>query len=236
MSAAMGAEKGIVVAIDGPSGAGKSTVARQLAERLGYLYIDTGAMFRAVALTVKRANISLDDDDALAALCRDLEITFVRQEGAYRVFANGEDVSEAIRTPEISLLTSLISTKKVVREVLLHEQRRMGRDGNVVLEGRDIGSVVFPQAEVKFFLSASAEERGRRRFLELQAKGEKVTLEKTIAEVIERDAQDERREHAPLCMAHDAFPIDSDGIPVAEVLGRMEKIVRQRESERRASF
>jgi cytidylate kinase len=105
-----------------------------------------------------------------------------------------------------------------------------------VLEGRDIGSVVFPHADVKFFLSASAEERGRRRFLELQAKGEKVTLERTIAEVIARDAQDERREHAPLCMAEDALAIDSDGIPVAEVLGRMEKIVRQRESERRASF
>jgi cytidylate kinase len=236
MSTGMETEKGIVVAIDGPSGAGKSTVARQLAERLGYLYIDTGAMFRAVALTVKRANVSLEDDAALAALCRDLEITFVRQGGTYRVLANGEDVSDAIRTPEISLLTSRISTKKAVREVLLHEQRRMGRAGNVVLEGRDIGSVVFPHADVKFFLSASAEERGRRRFLELQAKGEKVTLERTIAEVIARDAQDERREHAPLCMAEDALAIDSDGIPVAEVLGRMEKIVRQRESERRASF
>lgn len=229
-------DKGIVVAIDGPSGAGKSTVARQLAERLGYLYIDTGAMFRAVALTVKRSNISLEDEEALAALCRDLEITFVRHEGAYRVFANGEDVSEAIRTPEISLLTSRISMKKVVREVLLHEQRRMGRAGNVVLEGRDIGSVVFPQAEVKFFLSASAAERGKRRFLELEAKGEKVTLENTIAEVIARDAQDEQREHAPLRMADDALPIDSDGISVEEVLRRMEKVVQQKELERRAAF
>lgn len=231
----MSDEKGIVVAIDGPSGAGKSTVARQLAERLGYLYIDTGAMFRAVALTVKRSNISLEDDDALAELCRDLEITFVRCDGAYRVLANGEDVSLAIRTPEISLLTSRISTKKVVREVLLHEQRRMGRAGNVVLEGRDIGSVVFPQADVKFFLSASPEERGRRRFLELQSKGEKVTLEKTIEEVIARDAQDEQREHAPLCRAKDAIPVDSDGISAEEVLSRMEKIVRQRELEKRAS-
>ncbi|RQW85252.1 MAG: (d)CMP kinase [Geobacter sp.] len=229
-------EKGIIVAIDGPSGAGKSTVARQLAERLGYLYIDTGAMFRAVALTVKRSNINLEDEDALAALCRDLEITFVRHEGAYRVFANGEDVSEAIRTPEISLLTSRISMKKVVREALLHEQRRMGRAGNVVLEGRDIGSVVFPQADVKFFLSASAEERGKRRFLELEAKGERVTLENTIVEVIARDAQDEQREHAPLRMAEDALPIDSDGISVEEVLRRMEKVVRQKESERRAAF
>ncbi|MRR53177.1 MAG: (d)CMP kinase [Deltaproteobacteria bacterium] len=235
MSAGAESETGIVVAIDGPSGAGKSTVARQLAERLGYLYIDTGAMFRTVALSVQRAKISLDDEAALAALCRDLEITFVRQEGSYRVLANGEDVSEAIRTPEISLLTSRISTKKAVREVLLQEQRRMGRAGNVVLEGRDIGSVVFPQAEVKFFLSASPEERGRRRFLELQAKGEKVTLEQTIAEVVARDAQDEQREHAPLRMAEDALPIDSDGISVEEVLRGMEKVVRRKELERQAS-
>jgi cytidylate kinase len=228
-------EKGIVVAIDGPSGAGKSTVARLLAERLGYLYIDTGAMFRTVALAVKRSNISPEDEDALSALCRGLEISFVRREGAYRVLANGEDVSEAIRTPEISLLTSRISMKKAVREVLLHEQRRMGRSGNVVLEGRDIGSVVFPDAEVKFFLSASPEERGKRRFLELQAKGEKVNLEQTIAEVAARDFQDEQREHAPLRMADDALLVDSDGISVEDVLSRMEEIVRTRESERAAS-
>jgi cytidylate kinase len=228
-------EKGIVVAIDGPSGAGKSTVARLLAERLGYLYIDTGAMFRTVALAVKRANISPEDEEALAALCQGLEISFERREGAYRVLANGEDVSEAIRTPEISLLTSRISMKKAVREVLLHEQRRMGQSGNVVLEGRDIGSVVFPDAEVKFFLSASPEERGKRRFLELKAKGDKVSLEQTIAEVAARDAQDEQREHAPLRMADDALLVDSDGISVEDVLGRMENIVRTREAGRTAS-
>jgi cytidylate kinase len=226
------AERGMVVAIDGPSGAGKSTVARQLAERLGYLYIDTGAMFRAVALAVKRAGVSLDDEDALAEVCRGLEISFVRDDGGYRVLANGEDVSEPIRTPEISLLTSRISTRRAVRDVLLHEQRRMGRAGNVVLEGRDIGSVVFPDADVKFFLSASAEERGRRRFLELKAKGEDVSLEKTIAEVAARDSRDEGREHAPLRRAADALLIDSTGISIEEVLGRMERLVRERESAR----
>ncbi|MDD2319391.1 MAG: (d)CMP kinase [Geobacteraceae bacterium] len=235
MSKGIGLDKGIVVAIDGPSGAGKSTVARLLAERLGYLYIDTGAMFRTVALAVKQANISPEDEQALAAVCRELEIAFERRDGAYRVLANGKDVSEAIRTPEISLLTSRISTKKAVRDVLLHEQRRMGQDGNVVLEGRDIGSVVFPDAEVKFFLSASPEERGKRRFLELQAKGEKVTLEQTIAEVAARDAQDEQREHAPLRRANDAYLVDSDGISVDEVLGRMEKIVRDCEAEQTTS-
>jgi len=214
------------VAIDGPSGAGKSTVARLLAERLGYLYIDTGAMFRAVALAVRRAMVKPDDDESLGRICASLEISFERDEKGYRVLSNGEDVSEAIRTPEISQLTSRISAKKAVRDILLHEQRRMGRSGNVVLEGRDIGSVVFPDAEVKFFLSASPEERGRRRYLELLAKGEDVTLEKTVSEVAARDARDEQREVAPLRMADDAVLIDSTGVSIEDVLSRMSAIVR----------
>jgi len=218
--------RGVVVAIDGPSGAGKSTVARLLAERLGYLYIDTGAMFRAVALAVRRAMVKPDDDEALGRICASLEISFERDEKGYRVLSNGEDVSEAIRTPEISQLTSRISAKKTVRDILLHEQRRMGRSGNVVLEGRDIGSVVFPDAEVKFFLSASPEERGRRRYLELLAKGEDVTLEKTVSEVAARDARDEQREVAPLRMADDAVLIDSTGVSIEDVLSRMSAIVR----------
>jgi cytidylate kinase len=230
MKSAQGRDRGIIVAIDGPSGAGKSTVARLLAERIGYLYIDTGAMFRAVALSVKRALVSPDDDRALRELCQGLEISFERDSNGYRVLANGEDVSEAIRTPEISQLTSRISTRKAVRDILLHEQRRMGHTGNVVLEGRDIGSVVFPDADVKFFLSASAEERGRRRFLELREKGENVTVEKTIAEVAARDARDEQREVAPLRMAEDALLIDSTGVSIENVLARMEKIVREKES------
>jgi cytidylate kinase len=224
-----GVDRGIIVAIDGPSGAGKSTVARLLAERLGYLYIDTGAMFRAVALSVKRASVSPDDEESLQELCQGLEISFTRDAQGYRVHANGEDISEAIRTPEISQLTSRISTRKAVRDILLHEQRRMGRTGNVVLEGRDIGSVVFPDAEVKFFLSASAEERGRRRFLELREKGENVTVEKTIEEVASRDARDEQREVAPLRMADDALLIDSTGVSIEDVLAAMERIVREKE-------
>jgi len=227
--------RGVVVAIDGPSGAGKSTVARLLAERLGYLYIDTGAMFRAVALAVKRAMVKPDDDEALGRICASLEISFERDEKGYRVLSNGEDVSEAIRTPEISQLTSRISAKKAVRDILLHEQRRMGRSGNVVLEGRDIGSVVFPDAEVKFFLSASPEERGRRRYLELLAKGEDVTLEKTVAEVAARDARDEQREVAPLRMADDALLIDSTGVSIEDVLSRMSTIVRDVELGGRSS-
>lgn len=218
--------QGKVVAIDGPSGAGKSTVARRLAERLGFVYLDTGAMYRTVALAVHQAGISPDDEAAIARICSGLHITFEQSGTDCRVFANGVDVSTAIRTPEISLLTSKISAIKAVRDVLLSEQRRMSRSVDVVVEGRDIGTVVFPNADVKFFLSASSEERGKRRFLELRARGESVTLEQTIADVIERDIQDEQREHSPLCKADDAVVIDSDGLPVEDVLVLMERKVR----------
>jgi cytidylate kinase len=221
--------RGLIVAIDGPSGAGKSTITKLLADRLGYIHIDTGAMFRTVALAASRAGIAPDNDGALAGLCADLEIAFVRDNGCCRVTANGEDVTAVIRTPAISALTSAISARKVVRDVLLRLQRHMAREGGVILEGRDIGTVVFPDADVKFFLSASVEERGRRRYLELKAKGQEVSLEETIAAVAQRDEQDSGREHAPLRRAEDAVDIDSTGRSIEEVLDRMESIVRERE-------
>lgn len=220
--------KGIVVAIDGPSGAGKSTITRLLSERIGYIHIDTGAMFRAVALAVKRAGVSIDDEEALAGVCRSVNISFVRDAAPCRVICNGEDISEAIRTPEISMLTSRISEKKTVRETLLSQQREMGRDGGVILEGRDIGTAVFPDAEVKFFLTASAEERGKRRYLELRERGEAVTLEQTVADVRRRDDQDSRREHAPLRRAKDAIEIDTTGLSIGEALQIMEDKIKER--------
>lgn len=219
---------GVIVAIDGPSGAGKSSLTKLLARRLGYIHIDTGAMFRAVALMAKRAGLSCEDDAGLAELCRGLSITFCRDGENCRVLANGEDVSAAIRSEEIGLFTSCISARKPVREALLAMQRGMGEAGGVVLEGRDIGTVVFPDAEVKFFLSASAEERGRRRFLELSGRGEQVTLEETIAKVELRDRQDEGREHAPLKKAADAVSIDSTSLSIDQVLELMERTVRQK--------
>jgi cytidylate kinase len=216
---------GLIIAIDGPSGAGKSTITRLLSQRLNYLYIDTGAMYRAVAVAVRRAGVSAEDDAALTGLCREADIAFVRTDGCCNVLLNGEDVTEAIRTPEISLLTSKISAKKVVRDFLAGLQRELGKNGGVVLEGRDIGTVVFPDADVKFFLSASAEERGKRRYLELKAKGEDVCLERTVAEAAQRDDQDARREHAPLRRADDAIDVDSTKLSIDEVVVLMEEII-----------
>jgi CMP/dCMP kinase len=218
----------LIIAIDGPSGAGKSTIKRLLSKRLGYLYIDTGAMYRAVALATKRAGVSADDEELLVSLCRKVEITFVRDNGCCRVIMNGEDVSDAIRTPEISLLTSKISAIKAVRDIMARVQQELGKNGGVILEGRDIGTVVFPDADLKFFLSASAEERGNRRYLELKAKGEDVFLEKTIAEVAQRDEQDARREHAPLRKADDAIDVDSTGLSIDEVVEFMEGKIKER--------
>jgi cytidylate kinase len=220
----------LIVAIDGPSGAGKSSVTKALADRLGYIHIDTGAMFRTVALFVSRLGIDPEDDAALDDLCSRLSIEFDSAGGKSRVLANGEDVTGNIRTPEISLLTSKIAAMPSVRKHLLLQQQKMGARGGVVLEGRDIGTVVFPEAQVKFYLTASAEERGRRRYEELKEKGEDVFLQQTIAEVRQRDQQDLNREIAPLRRADDAVVIDTTDLTPEAVLSRMESLVCAREN------
>jgi cytidylate kinase len=225
------AQRELIIAIDGPSGAGKSTLSKLLAARLGYVNIDTGAMYRSVALAARRLGIDPADNEALTRLCADLHIEFIRNNGEERVFLDGEDVSAAIRTPEVSLQTSKVAACPAVREAMVRLQREMGARGGVVLEGRDIGSVVFPQAEVKFFLVATARERGRRRYEELRAKGLDVDLEQTIAEVEARDAADSAREHAPLLQAPDALPIDSTAMSIDEVLVEMLKIIEARQED-----
>jgi len=221
--------KKLIVAIDGPSGAGKSTLSKALAHQLNYINIDTGAMYRSVALMAQRQDIDLDNQDALQALCNELTIEFIRSTDAETVLVNGEDVSSAIRTPEVSLLTAKVAASPVVREAMVEQQRNMGKSGGVVLEGRDIGSVVFPDAHVKFFLSATARERGRRRYDELCAKGIVVDLEQTIADVELRDQADSEREHAPLVQAEDAVPIDSTQMSIDEVLAEMVRLVKIKE-------
>lgn len=223
-------ERGVVIAVDGPSGAGKSTISKALSKRLGYLEIDTGAMYRAMAWLAREAGLDLADKQAVQEFSANAEVELELHNGTTRVIANGQDVTHEIRTPEISMLTSQISALAPVREAMMSLQRKMGAKGGVVLDGRDIGTVVFPDAELKFFLSASAEERGRRRFLELQAKGLQVSLEETIQDVATRDRQDMEREIAPLCQAADAIPIDSTGLTIDQVIALMEQTYYERVS------
>jgi cytidylate kinase len=222
--------KRLTIAIDGPSGAGKSTVGRALAKRLGYLYIDTGAMYRAVALKVKEKALVLGDESKLYALVSSLHITFVGKGKETAVLCNGEDVTKAIRSPEMSRLASDVSKKKVVREALVRKQREMATGGGVVLEGRDIGTVVFPDAEIKFYLDANTEERGRRRFKELVEKGMKVDFNDTLEAVRKRDDNDMNRAISPLRKAGDAFFIDSTGRTVEEIVEEMANRVKARQA------
>lgn len=217
-----------IIAIDGPSGVGKSTLSKLLARELGLVNLDTGAMYRAVALAAARRGIDPDDAAALGRLAENVVIDFVRNSGSERVLLDGEDVSAAIRTPEISLLTSKVSACSGVREALVRRQRELCARGGFVLEGRDIGTVVFPDADIKFFLVASAQERGRRRFLELQAKGAAVDLAKTIAEVEARDLADSGRSHSPLRQADDAVAIDTTVMGIEQVLKEMLALVRKK--------
>jgi len=218
----------IVIAIDGPSGSGKSTVGRRLAQRLGYRYLDTGAMYRVVALRAEELSIEVDNEDKLGKACSDLDIVFVQDRDEIKTFCNGKDVSEAIRRPEISALASEISARKAVRDVLVRMQRRMGAGGGIVVEGRDVGTVVYPGAELKFFLDSTPEERGRRRFQELSEKEIRVRLEETVAEMRRRDQRDRMRELSPLRKAEDALVIDSTNMTIGEVVGEMFKEARRR--------
>lgn len=214
-------KKGLVIAIDGPSGAGKSTVARRLAKRLGYTYIDTGAMYRAIGWKAKQEGIDPANETALAGLCGRIQVLLMNDADDPRIAVDGIDVSEAIRTPEMGMMASAVSKSPAVRARLLSLQRDLGARGGVVMDGRDIGTVVFPDAEVKFYLDASPEERGRRRYRELSAKGMDVDLDRITREIRERDHQDSGRAIAPLKRAEDAVLIDSSGREIDEVVEAM---------------
>ncbi len=220
--------KKLTIAIDGPSGAGKSTVAKALARRLDYVYIDTGAMYRSVALKAKEKGISQEDKLGLHRLASSLRINFMTDGDQVHVLCDGKDVTEAIRTPEISRLASAISKEKELREVLVRMQREMGRKGGVILEGRDIGTVVFPDAEVKFYLDAEGEERAKRRYHEMVEKGIKVDFKETREALMQRDLHDMHRDHSPLKKAEDALVIDSTQQSVKEVVAEMVRIIKER--------
>lgn len=220
-----------IIAIDGPAGAGKSTVARRLADALGYVLVDTGAMYRTVALAASRAGIDFEDGPRVAELAHRLvdahALAFERDANlGVRVRLSDEDVSDLIRTPPMAQGASRVSAHPGVRSALLQLQRQAGAVGGVVLEGRDIGTVVFPDAEVKFFLTASAEVRAGRRHAELEAKGQSTSFEETLADVKRRDAQDEGRAVAPLKKADGAVLVDSTDLSFEQTVERMLAVVR----------
>jgi cytidylate kinase len=216
----------LIIAIDGPSGAGKSTLAKRLAKELRFVYLDTGAMYRALALKVLRQGIDLADDARLEELIAATEIDLQETNGNLAVLLDGLDVAAEIRTPEVSQMASKVSALRMVRARMLELQREMGRRGSVVAEGRDIGTVIFPEAEVKIFLDASASERARRRYNELKSAGRAVDYEETLREIEERDKRDSERDLAPLRKAEDALMMDSSSATADEVAAKVLSHIR----------
>ncbi len=228
-------EKKNIVTIDGPSGAGKSTISKLLAANLNYTYLDTGAMYRVVGLRVERSGLDLEAENARKKLVQlldtlDMALAAGEEGQETRAFLDGEDVSDAIRTPELAMVASRVSAEPEVRKKLTEMQRAIGNRGAIVAEGRDMGTVVFPEAKHKFFLDATPEERARRRQKQLQEKGQKVEFEKLVAQIQKRDRDDSSRSLAPLQPAADAVVIDSSQMSIDEVVSFMLKAVRRKET------
>ena len=214
----------MIVTIDGPAGSGKSTAARRLAQRLGFRFLDTGAMYRSVALAGQSAGIDWNDPSQLARLAENIQIEFRGE----RVFLNGQDVTEPIRTLEITRLTRHAADNQQVRHILVEQQRRLAEGGDVVAEGRDQATVAFPEAECKIFLTATEEERAERRRQDLLSRGADVTLETVLKDQRERDQQDQQREFGNLRVAPDSVVIETDGLTLDEVIDLLETLVRER--------
>lgn len=216
-----------IITVDGPAGSGKSTVSRLLAKRLKYLYLDTGAMYRAVALQAKRESVDLKDREKISRLCRDLDLHFKTVDGKTRIFLGSEDISAAIRSPEMDMLSSAISAIKEVRQAMTLLQRKMAGQGGVVAEGRDMGTVVFPDADCKFFVDADSGVRAGRRYRERLERGEAVSMGEVEKELRKRDDQDSTRALAPLVPAKDAVIMDTTNMTVEEVVEKMIKTVEK---------
>jgi CMP/dCMP kinase len=211
----------MIIAIDGPSGAGKSTLGKMLAKKLGLLYLDTGAMYRAVAFAVIEKGESCSDPINASEIARDSQIELTGEPENLQIKLNGRDISTEIRSKEIAQAASVVSTNSAVRKILVKHQQELGKYGGGVLEGRDIGTVVFPDADIKFFLTARPEERARRRFIEDQARGSAMTYEQTLEEINQRDKRDVSREDSPLSIAEGAVVIDTSGMTLEEILELM---------------
>lgn len=215
----------IAVAIDGPSGAGKSTIARAAAQKLGFIYVDTGALYRSIALVAYRANLPTEDVSGVCELIKKSKIEIRYEDGVQNVYLDNENVSEIIRTPEVTRYASLVSAVKEVREYLLDVQRDMAKTNNVIMDGRDIGTVILPNAQVKIFLTASAEERAKRRYDELVAKGIDVNFDEVLHDMQERDLQDYTRKTAPLKKADDAIELNTDKLNLTESIQLVLEII-----------
>jgi cytidylate kinase len=206
----------IIIAIDGPAGSGKSTTARLVAQKLGYTYIDTGAMYRALTLKVIESNIDPNDEDSIVKLAENTRIDLIYENGNLKVILDNRDVSDKIRTPEVTSLVSVVSAHPKVRDIMVKKQRELGKDGGVVIDGRDIGTVVFPNADLKIFMTADVKERAKRRQKELKTQGFEIEIEKLIKEIEERDEFDSNREISPLKKADDAIEIDTTNLTIEE--------------------
>ena len=215
------------IAIDGPAGAGKSTSARALAVQIGYIYVDTGALYRTVALAIEKSGTSPDDTAAVSELLKKIKVEIAHKNGEQRVILNGADVSDEIRTPEISLAASHCSAIPEVRAFLLGLQRDIAAQNNVVMDGRDIGTVVLPNAEVKIFLTADPKERARRRYDELIAKGKQVTYDEVLRDMTERDRNDSNRAVAPLKPAPDSITVDTTGCNLEQGVAKLKAVVEE---------
>lgn len=216
------------IAIDGPGGAGKSTVAKAVAKKLGITYVDTGALYRTVGLYVRHKEVNPKDADAVAALLPEISIEMAYENGVQVIYLNGENVGDSIRTQEMSMYASAVSAHPAVRDFLLATQRNIAKTQSIVMDGRDIGTVIFPDAEVKIFLTASPEDRARRRYEEQLSRGIAVEYEKVLAEIIERDHNDSTRAVAPLKPADDAILLDNTGFSVEESAQAVADIIRNK--------
>ncbi|MFQ3550284.1 MAG: (d)CMP kinase [Armatimonadota bacterium] len=210
-----------IIAIDGPAGAGKSSVAKAVAEKLNYIYVDTGAMYRAIAWKILETNTSISDIGKVSCLVNNIKLKFEKINNEQKIFVDNIDVTQAIRTPEVTRLSSPVSAIQAVRKRLTEIQRSFGSDGGIVMEGRDIGTVIFPDAELKIFLTASAEERAKRRTEQLKAMGQFADVNQIEAEIRERDLLDSSRQNAPLIQAKDAILIDTDRLTEEEVVQKI---------------